>query len=133
MAAAATTAAGGLALAVSAFLPWISRGAGSSMSLRDIADFVLGDGWSTIPGWLGAVAYAVPVCGGLAIIGAGLPLTAGRRVLIPAAAVAGMLLAITGIGLAVRTQWPAAGFVVAVLGEVALFAGIRAPGDVGSP
>ena len=76
---AALVAGGGLLLAASAFLSWLWNGAGSAMSLRDLGDFLLGDRWPTTSRWFGLLAYVIPVCGGVAIIVAGLRIGVAPR------------------------------------------------------
>jgi len=121
---AATIATGGVALAASAFFAWVAKGAGSSMSLQAVGDLVLRDRWSRIPRWFGVLAYVVPVCGGIAIVVAGLPATTARRVLRPIAGLVTALLAAVGVTLAVRTRMPSIGFVLAALGAALLLVGV---------
>lgn len=74
------TAVGGALLVVSAFLRWVGSGAGSTLSLRDLGDLLLSDRFGVVSRWFGAIAYVVPLCGGVAIVAAGLSRRAARRV-----------------------------------------------------
>ena len=120
---AALVAGGGLLLAASAFLSWLWNGAGSAMSLRDLGDFLLGDRWPTTSRWFGLLAYVIPVCGGVAIIGAGLRIGVARRVLAAAGLLAAVLLAVAAVLFTVRTRLPGPGFALAAVGDGLILAG----------
>ena len=107
----------------SAFLPWWWSGAGSSISLRDVGDLVLGAGWNGARPWWGLLAYVVPVCGGVAIIVAGVPERTARRLGLPLAALVVLLVAAFGMTMAVRHRAPSVGYGIAVLGTISLAAG----------
>lgn len=96
------------------------------MSLRDVGDFLLGDRWPAISRWFGLLAYVVPVCGGIAVIGAGLPAAVARRILPVVAGAAGLLLLIAGVVFVFRTQLPGPGYAVAVLGDLLVVGGVWA-------
>lgn len=110
--------AGAVAWVVSAFLPWLGRGSGSVMSLRDVGDLLLEDRWSTVPRWVGLVAYIVPICGGLALIAAGLERTVARRIVTVLVIAAATIVVVATIVLVTKDRAPALGFVLAVVGTL---------------
>lgn len=60
-------AANGL-LVASAFLPWLRRGAGSSLRGHELADVILAlrpTVSALRSGWLAALWYAIPICGAI--------------------------------------------------------------------
>ena len=88
---------GGLLLLGSTFLPWSTRGAGSAIALRRIADMVLaGTVDALVPRWAGLAVYLIPLGGALLLVGTGL----GGRVGLVVGVVA-LLLALAGTSLAV--------------------------------
>lgn len=117
---AALTAIGGALLVVAAFLPWVSRGAGSTVPLREIGDLLLADRFGVVPTWLGVLPYTVPLAGAVAIVAAGLRRTTTRRITAACVLVAGALVVATPVLLVQRDRAPAGGWAVAAAGEALL-------------
>jgi hypothetical protein len=110
---------GGLLLVASLFLTWAGRGAGSSMSLRELGDFALGGSVSTVVGrWVGLLAYVIPLAGAAIVVGAGIEGRPGRVVIRVAAGIAAVFLLTAIVVVERRHVGAGAGEVVAAIGLV---------------
>jgi hypothetical protein len=113
------TMVGGLLVVASLFLTWAGRGAGSSMSLRELGDFALGGSVSTVVSrWVGLLAYVIPLSGAAIVVGAGIEGRTGRVVTRVAAALAAVFVLTAVVVVERRHVGVGAGEVVAIVGLV---------------
>jgi hypothetical protein len=115
---------GGLLLVASLFLTWAGRGAGSSMSLRELGDFTLGGSVSSVVDrWVGLLAYVIPLAGAAIVIGAGIESRVGSIVSRVAIVIATIFVLTAIMVVERRHVGVGAGEVVATLGLLVAFAG----------
>jgi hypothetical protein len=116
---------GEAAVVAASFLPWVDRGAGSTLALHDLGDLLLGGAVSSVvPRWIGAIAYVIPACAAFAVLAAGIEGAAARRAVVALVSGQAVLVVVATVLPLVRNARPGLGQLLATVGTMAAVAGL---------